>query len=742
MLSWRRDNKSGGREAASSSPSPVTSTAPQPGTRTQGLQSRQAGSTGPAPRQRLGELLVQEGIISHGQLADALKRQQEAGGFIGQILVESNIITQSTLVSFLVKQCKIPHISLLDYVVSDELFKLVPKELCQKHRFLPIDKLGKILTLAMVDPLDADALEHVREVCPDLRIKPILCDWNHFDSVARRLFNAQSDQPMQEVSMGSLGLTPAKPKPEPPAPEIRSDPHPTEKSAVDAAVAALVHEAAAKPDVVKADAFSARHPEVVDQAPSSVTLPDEVLERFSTSIRGAMQESVAPLLRAQEQILKSTAQQQRTQGPAFDPHELAREISSSLRSAIMDAMLPMLQAQDKSGDAKPATATTTDPEVMNTLGRSMQESMAKLAREISTLAAKSAQPKGPTAQELAIVIGEAMRKTVAEQDERLMRVADAASHAAEAAQKALEAVTQSAVSRYEAPRIANLEPFPGVRPKGEPVSGVPDIGAPEALDTPGLGMESDERVRAAIDSDHLLRGYTFDDFLAGPSNSFTITVARSVAERLSQDFNPLFLFGGVGVGKTHVLNAIGNSILARNRDLRVGYLTAGHFASAYTAAQRQGEIEKFRASFSHWDVLILDDVQFLADRDDAQEELLHIFNALHHEGRLLIIAADRAPDQLKGVETQLVSRFSSGVVTRLRAPEMDVRMAILQRHAQRHKVSVPDEILTLIASRITDDVRKLTGALRKVVAYAKLVGQDVTRDMVSEILNHLNIEAA
>ncbi|GMU93981.1 MAG: hypothetical protein AMXMBFR4_30390 [Candidatus Hydrogenedentota bacterium] len=741
MLSWRRDNKGAVGESKHPSPTPVTNSTPQPGTRNQGVALRQAGSSGPAPRQRLGELLVQEGIISHGQLADALKRQQEAGSFIGQILVESNIITQSTLVSFLVKQCKIPYISLLDYVISDELFKLVPKELCEKYRFLPIDKLGKILTLAMVDPLDADALEHVREVCPDLRIKPILCDWNHFDSVARRLFQSQSDQPMQEVSMGSLGLTSAKPRPDSQVSEVRSNPHTTENSAVDAAVAALVQEAAAKPDTGKANASSARHPEVIDRAPGSVTLPDEVLERFSTSIRGAMQESLAPLLRVQEQILKSATQQQRAQGPAFDPHELAREISSSLRSAIMDAIPPM-QPQEKSGDPKPAKAAAVDSEIFTALGRSMQESMAKLAREVSALAAKSAQSKGPTAQELAIVFGEAVRKTFAEQDERLMRVADAAGHAAEAAQRALEAVTRSAVSRLEAPRIANLEPFPGVRAQGEALAGVPEIGVPEALDAPGLGMESDERVRAAIDSDHLLRGYVFDDFLAGPSNSFTITVARAAAERLSQEFNPLFLFGGVGVGKTHVLNAIGNSMLARNRDLRVGYLTAGHFASAFAAAQRQGEFEKFRGSFSHWDVLILDDAQFLADRHDAQEELLHVFDALHHEGRFLIIAADRAPDQLKGVETQLVSRFSSGVVTRLRAPEMDVRMAILQRHAQRHKVSVPDEILTLIASRITDDVRKLTGALRKVVAYAKLVGRHVTRDMVNEILNHLNIEAA
>jgi chromosomal replication initiation ATPase DnaA len=162
------------------------------------------------PRARLGEMLVQEGVVTQGQLDEALTLQQEKGGFLGNTLVSLRYLDQSTLMSFLVKQAKIPHISLLDYGVDEELFKIVPKELCLKHLCMPIDQLGKILTVAMVNPFDADALECVRTTCPDLKIKPILCDYNHFDQVARKHLGGTetSGEAAEDVSAQSFGLRP------------------------------------------------------------------------------------------------------------------------------------------------------------------------------------------------------------------------------------------------------------------------------------------------------------------------------------------------------------------------------------------------------------------------------------------------------------------------------------------------------------------------------------------------------
>ena len=153
---------------------------------------------------RLGELLLEENLITRKQLEEACAIQEAEGGFLGHILVKLGYVTQNAVASCLVKQCKIPHLSLLDYDISMEVLRLVPEDVCRKYHVLPIDKLGRILTLAMVDPLDLDALEEVRRACPDLRIKPILCNWEHFEMVARRVFGRRSDHGGASVSMSSL----------------------------------------------------------------------------------------------------------------------------------------------------------------------------------------------------------------------------------------------------------------------------------------------------------------------------------------------------------------------------------------------------------------------------------------------------------------------------------------------------------------------------------------------------------
>ena len=225
MLSWRKDKSSRKDPAGTPEKTPVAGqkgdgperksrpfSAKEPQASKEGKDPKDskepkdnaAESTGPDNRRRLGEMLVGEGIITREELDEALRRKETEGGFVGQILVDLGYIKQNELISFLVKQCKIPHISLADYHISDELLSLVPEEICLEHCLLPIDKLGKILTVAMVDPLDANALEAVRQVCPDLRIKPILCDWSHFAPACERLFQKGKGT---EVTASSFGLS-------------------------------------------------------------------------------------------------------------------------------------------------------------------------------------------------------------------------------------------------------------------------------------------------------------------------------------------------------------------------------------------------------------------------------------------------------------------------------------------------------------------------------------------------------
>ena len=169
------------------------------------------------PNRQLGAMLVEGGVISEGQLAEALGSQKEAGGFLGTVLVDLGFLKEHVLINFLVKQCKIPHINLMDYSINKDLMQLVPKEICIENSLIPIDKLGRILTIAMVDPLDQPALELVREACPDMRVKPILCSWHHYDNVIRKIYPEETKKD-KTATAETFGLPPikseaAKPKP-------------------------------------------------------------------------------------------------------------------------------------------------------------------------------------------------------------------------------------------------------------------------------------------------------------------------------------------------------------------------------------------------------------------------------------------------------------------------------------------------------------------------------------------------
>lgn len=765
MLGWHKDK--GEESAAPPGKQPAAAVRPP-------APAQPPHAAPAAPRQplhpRLGDMLVQEGVISQGQLAEALKRQAESGGFIGQVLVEMNFISQATLVSFLVKQCKIPHISLVDYVVSEDLFKLVPKELCLKHHLLPIDKLGRILTLAMVDPLDVDALEQIRSSCPDLKIKPILCDWNHFESVAKKVFHTET-RVAQEVTAGSFGLSAQKPKKPAAAPPATPTPAATPMPSaipvdshpgVDAAVDALVKEAERKPARTAAPAREeSSHAEPRPVEAVRTVRPEPSPAATAQDLRAALKEAVEPLLAAQKAASPADSAEKvgesvraamkemlepllRAQQPASglaDTKAMAEELHAALKSSLTEALGPLVEAQKSAGGQH----LPSPEEWAKTVAASMQAPLGALADEIRGLAEQQRQlaVAQPGSADGGAALAQVLREALGQHESRLAEVAAAATQAAQAAETALRTIQENPREVQDSgrakSRIANLEVFPGADATKLDVATLADS---DALDSPGLGTGADERVREALDSDRLLGGYTFDQFLVGPQNTFTVKAARALGEKLARDFNPFFLFGDEGLGKTHLLNAIGNAVLKSNPDLRVAYVSASHFAGSHAAAVKQDRVSEFRDRYCHWDMLLIDDVQFLAGHAAAQEELFHIFNALVHEGRLVVMAGDRAPDQLTDIQKGLISRFSSGVVTRVRPPEMEIRLAILKYHAAARKVSVPEEILTLIATRITSDVRKMTGALRKVLAYAKLVEQEITREMANEILDSLGIGEA
>jgi chromosomal replication initiator protein DnaA len=231
--------------------------------------------------------------------------------------------------------------------------------------------------------------------------------------------------------------------------------------------------------------------------------------------------------------------------------------------------------------------------------------------------------------------------------------------------------------------------------------------------------------------------YTFENFLVGQVNTFTYAIARAVADAPGAEYNPLFIYGDVGLGKTHLVCAIGNEVLAKQPEKRVLFTSSGTFGTRLVEAIQRHDVPSFREYYTKRDLLIMDDAQFLAGREKTQEEFFEIFNAFHDEHKQIIIASDKPPAELVALERRIVSRFAGGIVAGLAAPEWETRMAILKHQVDTSGCEVPEEVLSLVATRVPDDVRGLLGALHKIMAFCELVQQDMTSDLAQEILDHL-----
>ena len=501
-------------------------------------------------RERLGHMLIEEGLIRPEELQEALAKQESTGQFVGQVLVELGYVSEQDLASFLVRQCRIPHLNLLDYEIRKEALDLIPYEMSRKHRVLPVDNLGSMLTVAMVDPFDGGVLDEIRE-STGLRVKPVLCNWYDFELVFARLYGERRSGEKRSSE---------KRQDKRPAPQADRPPK-----------AAPVEEKAEEKD-------------------SEVPTP-EVAE-----------EPIAPVQ--------------------------VEEIAPAEKVALVEEVVP--------------------------------------AEEIAP----------------------------AEESERV-------EEAEEEREVGVPLETDKEVQRV-------------VRPAPPPAADLKDV-----------------------DDELPLPEYTFDNFFVGQVNTFTYAIARAVADAPGTEYNPLFIYGDVGLGKTHLICAIGNDVMAADPEKRVLYNSAGAFSNRLIDAIQRHDLVSFREHYTARDLVMIDDVQFLAGRARAQEEFFEIFNVLHDEHKQIIVASDQAPEELDALEKRLVSRFAGGIVAGIAPPEWETRMAVLKHHVEVVGCEVPEEVLSLVATRVPDDVRKLSGALRKVMAFCELLQQDVTVESAQEVLNHL-----
>ncbi|MFA5896761.1 MAG: DnaA/Hda family protein [Thermoplasmata archaeon] len=233
---------------------------------------------------------------------------------------------------------------------------------------------------------------------------------------------------------------------------------------------------------------------------------------------------------------------------------------------------------------------------------------------------------------------------------------------------------------------------------------------------------------------NLIVQFTFDSFVVGESNRFAASAAASVAKQPHSTYNPLVIISGPGLGKTHLLNAIGNQMRAQSKDAKVLYLTCESFAAQFQEAKEKGTLQIFRDRVRGMDCLLLDDIQFLSGKAEVQEELLHAFNDLYNANRQLVMASDRPPKAIPDLDEGLVSRFESGLLANIQAPGRETRIAILDRRAKDANLHLDPDILPFIADLVEDNVRELRGAFNRVLAFSSLMGRPITRDLAKEVL--------
>jgi len=275
---------------------------------------------------------------------------------------------------------------------------------------------------------------------------------------------------------------------------------------------------------------------------------------------------------------------------------------------------------------------------------------------------------------------------------------------------------------------------------GQARDGLP--GPSETPEIPNLPVNSQKKPVNNIHSAdiNLNRKYSFEEFVSGSSNQFAYAAAMAVANNPATTYNPLFIYGGVGLGKTHLVNAIGNAILNKSPQMRICYYTSEKFMNELINSLRYNRMDEFRNKFRSMDVLLIDDIQFIAGKERTQEEFFHTFNALYESHKQIIVTSDKFPKDIPGLEERLRSRFEWGLIADIQPPDVETKLAILKMKAEQNSIKLPEEVALFLGNSVCSNVRELEGYLIRIGAYASLTSTPVSIEMARDVLKDILVE--